>query len=308
MAPADQTRYVGRIFNEMADEYDHLKDPWYNYAIAEIERVLRRDFRLEVPTQAKPLALDVGCGTGLQSLVLAQLGYQVEGIDIADDLLAIARDKLQKAGFADANIQHADATSLPFDSSVADAVNCCGPTLSFVPEWRTALREISRCLKPRGKLLLEVEGKWTIDMFWELANALSGNALGYDNTLRSALKQFMPPWRTGHWYDYSFALESGETVAMPLKLFTAGELKRELNAVGLVVDRRWGLHFVTNLLPSTVLHRADASPRVRAVFRQLARVERLVYGSWPFNALACSLLVLAVKKDRVDEHHNRVVA
>jgi len=293
----DQTEYVARVFNEMAGEYDHLKDPWYSYTFSEIERVLRRHFRLSTVGQLKPLALDIGCGTGIQSLVLAQLGYRVEGIDIADDLIEIARAKLQHAAFPDTHFQHADATKLPFDDGIADAVNCCGPTLSFVPEWRTALREISRCLRPGGKLLLEVEGKWTLDMLWEVVNALAGNRLDYDKSLMNALKQFLPPWNVGRCIEYSFVLESGETVKMPLRLFTARELSRELRQVGLVVERRWGLHFLTNIFPSTVLHRADASPRVWSLFRKLAGVERFLYSLWPFNALACSLLVVAVKED-----------
>jgi ubiquinone/menaquinone biosynthesis C-methylase UbiE len=294
---ADQTQYVAKIFNEMAGEYDNLKDLWYGYTFGEIERVLRSNFSLCTRAGPKPTALDVGCGTGIQSLVLAELGYRVEGIDIADNLVSVAERKLSAAGYADAHFKHADATSLPFDDSVADVVNCCGPTLSFIPEWRTALQEISRCLKAGGKLLLEVEGKWTLDMFWEVLNALTANRLGYDKSLGKALKQFLPPWNVGHRTDYSFVRESGETVTMPLKLFTAGELSRELASVGLSVESRWGLHFLTNLIPSTVLHHADPPRSVRIVFNWLARLERLVYNIWPFNALACSLLVVAVKKE-----------
>lgn len=110
------------------------------------------------------------------------------------------------------------------------------------------------------------------------------------------MKQFVPHWTVDHRIDYPFVLESGETATMPLKLFTARELNRELEGLGLVVQKRWGLHFLTNLLPSTVLHRADAGPLVRTIFRQLASLERLVYSVWPFNALACSLLVMAEKK------------
>jgi ubiquinone/menaquinone biosynthesis C-methylase UbiE len=293
----DQTQYVAHIFNEMADEYDNLKDPWYSYAFGEIERVLRRHFRPNPIAQSRPLALDIGCGTGIQSLILAELGYYVEGMDIADDLITIAETKLRTAGFTNAHFQHADAKNLPFEDCIADVINCCGPTLSFVPEWRTALQEISRCLKPGGKLLLEVEGKWTLDMLWEVLNALIGNRLGYDKSLKKALKQFLPPWSVGHCIDYSFVLESGDTVTMPLKLFTARELNHELEVVDLLVQNRWGLHFLTNLLPSTVLHHADAGPLVRSIFRQLAGLERLVYSSWPFNALACSLLIMAKKRE-----------
>jgi len=293
----DQTAYVARVFNEMAGEYDHLKDPWYRYTFSEIEKALRHHFRPYAGRQFKPLGLDIGCGTGIQSLILAELGYRVEGIDIADDLLEIARAKLSNAGYSDVRFQHADATTLPFESGTADVVNCCGPTLSFVPDWQKALREISRCLKPGGKLLLEVEGRWTPDIFWEVINALIGNHLGYDKSLGSAVKQLLPPWNRGCSMEYSFVLESGETVKMPLRMFTAGELSRELARVGLVVERRWGLHCFTNIIPSTLLHRADASPLVWSLFRKLAYVERLLHRHWPFNALACSLLVVAIKED-----------
>ncbi|MBI5101573.1 MAG: class I SAM-dependent methyltransferase [Nitrospirae bacterium] len=292
----DQTEYVAKIFNEMAGEYDNLKDLWYSYTFEEIERIIRISLHPTRGSDNKPLALDVGCGTGIQSLVLAQMGYRIEGIDIADDLISIAKAKLGNAGFVDSHFQHADARSLPFDDNVADFVNCCGPTLSFVTDWRTALREISRCLKPGGKLLLEVEGKWTLDMFWEVINAIICNRLGYDKPLGQTIRQFLPPWRVGHFIDYSFVLESGETVRMHLKLFTAYELKHELEEVGLVIEKRWGLHFLTNFIPSTILHRADTGPLTRSLFHRLATIERRVFNAWPFNALGCSLLVIARKK------------
>ena len=60
--------------------------------------------------------------------------------------------------------------------------------------------------------------------------------------------------------------------------------------------RRWGIHAVTNVLPSTVLHRPLASRSLSAVFEAAAAVERRLSGWWPVNALGCSQLVLA---DRV---------
>ena len=41
--------------------------------------------------------LDLGCGTGLRSLEMARLGYQVSGLDQSLSMLAIARQHLVEA-------------------------------------------------------------------------------------------------------------------------------------------------------------------------------------------------------------------
>jgi len=280
----------------MVEEYDHLQDLWYRYTFGEIDKVLVQHFQPATQRFPKPVALDVGCGTGIQSFRLASLGYKVTGIDIAADLVEVARKKHAAKGFTDAEFQVEDAQALPFPDSFADCVNCCGPTLSFIPDWRKAIAEMSRCLKPGGKLLLEVEGKWTPDMFWEIFSAIFFNCFGYDESLKAALKHLLPPWRIGHFLDYSFKLESGESVTMPLRLFAPSELRRELQQVGLIQRRRWALHVVTNVIPSTVLHHANPSKRLETMFNFLASIERRVNGFWPFNVFGCSLLVIAEKR------------
>jgi len=291
----ERSRIVRDIFSEMASEYDDLSDLWYQYTFSSIDEVILHELRPSSDISGKPIALDVGCGTGTQSLRLASLGYRVLGVDIADRLLVRARRKLAEADYADADFMIADAQSLPLDDNVAHCVNCCGPTLSFIPDWRDTLTEVSRCLKPGGKLLLEVEGKWNLDLFWEIANALGFNFLGYDESLLTALSHLLPPWRLGHTIDYSFKSSSDASVSMPLRLFTAVELGEELQSRGLAEEKRWGLHVTTNLIPSTILHKANPSRPLTIIFRALARLEKKVNGRWPPNALGCSLLVLARK-------------
>lgn len=294
----DQAGYVRQIFNDMADEYDHLYDLWYRYQFDAIDRVLVTSCRPAAPATGagKPIALDVGCGTGIQSLRLAQLGYRVNGLDIADKLVEQARAKLTSAGYDDGTFVVGDAQQLPFADGFADLVTCCGSTVSLIPDWKRALAEIARCLKPGGRFLLDVEGRWTLDLGWDVVNALLFNALGYDHTLREAVRSFMPPWSAGPIFDYPFKLESGESVRMPIKLFTASELGRELAAVGLAEDCRWGIHAITNLIPSTVLHDAHPNRVVKAVFSALAAIERPINGRWPVNTFANSLLALATKQ------------
>jgi len=295
MERQNQVVYVRSIFNEMAAEYDRLRDLWYRYTFGSIDVILSREFQCSHKGNYKPLALDIGCGTGIQSLRLASMGYKVVGIDVADELLRIARLKLAKAGYHDAEFYITDAQSLPFSDAIADCVNCCGPTLSFVPDWRKALSEMARCLKPGGRLLLEVEGKWNLDLFWEIINAIGFNLLGYNESLLTAFSHLLPPWHVGHVISYSFKLHSGESILMPLKLFSAAELARELRDVGLVQDKRWGLHVLTNLIPSTILHKPDPGHLLELIFGRLASLEKHVNGCWPFNALGCSLLILAHK-------------
>src|SRR5579863_7993860 len=92
-APPPETQSVRQIFNDMAPEYDHLQDLWYRYSFSRINNIIRKRFARTGPGHPA-LVIDVGCGTGIQSLTFAELGYSVVGIDIAEDLLRIAEGKL----------------------------------------------------------------------------------------------------------------------------------------------------------------------------------------------------------------------
>lgn len=51
------------------------------------------------PAEHYPRLLDIGCGTGTMSLLLAQAGYEVSAIDLSEDMLAIASERVQAMGF-----------------------------------------------------------------------------------------------------------------------------------------------------------------------------------------------------------------
>jgi len=291
-----QVEKVRDIFNEMSNEYDNLKDVWYRHSFGFIDQILVREFSLDSDKNPKPLALDIGCGTGIQSLRLAALGYKVIGMDIAENLLQIARAKLRNANFPDACFIRGNAEFLPFPDACAEAINCCGPALSFVPDWKRALREMARCLKPGGKLLLEIEGRWNFDLVWEIVNAIGFNFLGYDQSLKASLGNLFHPWHKGYSTHYSFHLESGESVSMPLKLFTGREIRKAMNICQLVSDKRWGLHGMTNIIPSTILHKPNPGHFTRGFFSILSSVERRVNHLWPFKSFGCSLLLCAHKE------------
>ena len=95
--------------------------------------------------------LDVACGTGDLSFVLADAGAgQVVGLDFCRPMLEVARRKAETDSRAVPFVE-GDALSLPFADETFDAVTIAFGlrNLAGVPE---GLRELRRVLRPGGRL------------------------------------------------------------------------------------------------------------------------------------------------------------
>lgn len=269
-------REVARLFDAMADAYDRL-EPWYEHLYARLHAILRGALG-PAAGAPRPRALDAGCGTGFQAAVLEELGWRVHGADIAGALLARARRRLR----APALVQ-ADVEALPYRAGAFDAVVCCGSTLSFVDDPQRALREFGRVLRPGGRLLLEVEHKWSLDLGWTLTSALLGDRLGYGVSVRDLFRRLRAP--------------GGCRVPYPgygtLRLFTVRELRAMLEAAGLRLGRIWGVHGVTNVIPSTLLHRQRLPPILAPLYAGLCALDRRLERTVAGRILANSAVLLA---------------
>ena len=270
-------------FDAMAASYDEL-EPWYEHLYAVLHGLVRVDLA-PPPGSRRPRALDAGCGTGFQTALLLELGYETVGVDLAAGLLRVARARCAGAQFVQGDVE-----TLPCRDDTVDLVVSCGSTLSFVSRPDRAIAEIARVLRPGGRLLLEVEHRWSLDLAWRLASSAVGDPLGYGVKTREAWRAFGRPIREGVWMDYP---------GYPrLRLFTRRELDRLLGDAGLVRLRAWGLHGVTNVIPSTVLHRPRLGWVTGALFRRLRSVDAALSATPAGRALANSLVVLAAKRDR----------
>jgi ubiquinone/menaquinone biosynthesis C-methylase UbiE len=77
---------------------------------------------IEVLGDRELRVLDVGTGTGFIALLLAELGHEVIGVDISEEMLRIAREKARKLNIENVEFHLADAEEPPFPDNTFDAV------------------------------------------------------------------------------------------------------------------------------------------------------------------------------------------
>lgn len=118
--------------------------------------------------------LEIGCGTGTLSLLMARRGARVTAIDASVGMLAEAERKAADAGLSEAIAFHnLDVTELSdhFEPGRFDVVVSTLAFSEFPPEVRLfALNEATQLLKPNGRLLIADEmvpaGFWAKLLFW----------------------------------------------------------------------------------------------------------------------------------------------
>jgi 2-polyprenyl-3-methyl-5-hydroxy-6-metoxy-1,4-benzoquinol methylase len=132
------------------DEPDHgLRDP----AILDAWTRLMQTWLPAAPSTI----LDVGCGTGSLSLVLAGLGHTVSGIDLSPAMLQHATAKAAARGLH-VDFQVMDAARPDLDPLKFDVL-VCRHLLWALPEPDQVLQRWANLLRPKGRMIL-VEGFW----------------------------------------------------------------------------------------------------------------------------------------------------
>jgi SAM-dependent methyltransferase len=132
-------------------EQTHLYQKPFNdpRALREFATVLEL-FRRQLPPGGA--VLDLGCGPGWTSLLLARAGFEVHGLDIAERMIEIARERCRAEGlaatFAVADMEDFALPRRDFDGALLfDALHHC-------PAYPAVLRRAWEHLCPGGFLLL----------------------------------------------------------------------------------------------------------------------------------------------------------
>ena len=157
-------------YNAASDHFDD--EPlgfWKRYGERTVERLaLRPGTRV----------LDVGCGTGASALpAAARVGPTgtVIGIDLADRLLEIARQKAASRNLGNAEFHFSDMERLGYPDGHFNAVICVF-AIFFVPDMAKQLRELWRMLGPDGQLAITTWGPRVMEpaasVFWSAVKEL----------------------------------------------------------------------------------------------------------------------------------------
>lgn len=177
--------------------YDDLGERWFegdDHAIALLraESHLKRTYTVDALERHDlgPGAriLDVACGAGLLSLPLAARGYRVEGVDLSEGSLEVARRRVPEG--ADATFRVGDATALDADDGTYDAV-LLYDMLEHVEDQRGVVAEAARVVRPGGLVLVSTFNR--TPLAWLLA------VQGFRFVVREApdhihvLRLFLPP-------------------------------------------------------------------------------------------------------------------
>lgn len=148
-----------------ADTRAYVEKRFPRTSRAEREKIVRDWLAKEVSAdgiaadferRARPLAglkvLDAGCGNGGISVAFANRGALVEGVDIEEALVALARARASRQG-SRARFTWYEGTTLPFSDSFFDAALSVS-VLEHVGDPTRYLAEILRVLKHGGQLYL----------------------------------------------------------------------------------------------------------------------------------------------------------
>ena len=139
-------------YRDLALSYDRLTNDVDYTAVVDFYRQILNKENLQPRT-----AVDLACGTGSVTVLLAQQGMRVTGVDMSEDMLCIASQKAQELPEPPTFVcQKLQELTLPRG---VDLAVCALDSLDYITDpadCREAIRRIYRVLNPGGCFIFDV--------------------------------------------------------------------------------------------------------------------------------------------------------
>lgn len=268
MTEVSSDNHVAKAYNAWGSSYDRMMEeaPFLVNASLLYDRLLVEIVR---GRRFKRL-LEVGCGSGLQTVRLADHADEVVAIDIADELIAVARKRC--GGKDNVRFETADARRLPFDDGSFDCVISYGDVLSHIVDgYDQAVSEISRVSGPGAVLSMEADTKWNLGLLYhpvELWTAMTTPGRGHDTRV----------WE-----------------GMRFKTFTYRELTALFNKHHLGLLSCHGHNILASLLPDIWLLERGRRTWGGKLGLALGRVDLRLSKTFPFNRFGFNFIMTLQK-------------
>ena len=158
-------------YTDFASVYDQFMDETpYEQWCQNILAVLR-----EYDIQSG-LILELGCGTGSMTELLAENGYDMIGIDYSQDMLNIAMDKREESGHQDILYLNQDMREFELYGTVAAVVSFCDSMnyLTSEDDLLQVFKLVNNYLDPGGYFIFDMKTEYHYE-------TLMGNRTIVDN-------------------------------------------------------------------------------------------------------------------------------
>lgn len=184
---------IRKVWDDGSKTYD--SNPHHPIGTEQEKDAWRQELSRNLPPTTQRI-LEVGCGTGAMGLLFAEMGHQVTGIDLSEEMLAQARRKAEVRKLT-LELRTGDAEHLPFGDGSFDVI-ISRHLIWTLPHPEIALKGWHRVLVAGGRMLI-IDGVWDDKrlLTWVKMRISSGMARifepahtrrkSYDRNLRSRL-------------------------------------------------------------------------------------------------------------------------
>ncbi|MGO1369170.1 MAG: class I SAM-dependent DNA methyltransferase [Senegalia sp. (in: firmicutes)] len=158
------------VYNRFAEIYDRLMtkdidyDEWYNY----IEDLFKR-----IDKKPKDI-LEMACGTGNLTEILAKNRYDVECFDLSEEMLVIAYEKLRK--YKNVSIRNMNMIDFKFNKKFDSVISICD-SINYIinmKDLEKTFLNVFNHLKDGGIFIFD------INSYYKLSEVIGNNTFIYD--------------------------------------------------------------------------------------------------------------------------------
>ncbi len=155
----------------MTKAYIHGYNPRENIRLHDQATTLVELLHSDTRYPAGSRVLEAGCGVGAQTVTLAKNspGASILSVDISENSVAQAEQKVRAAGLTNVRFQQGDIFQLPFAPQSFDHIFVCF-VLEHLKEPNVALRKLKSCLRPGGTITV-IEGDHGSAYFYPYSDA-----------------------------------------------------------------------------------------------------------------------------------------